>query len=435
MITGDRLWITSLAVGWTLAPSAAVSRPPMTRPALLPGLRPMWRDRHTVQLGTDPDHAVVLELPHRSAARLLELLDGSRTERTLLAEMGRLGMRPDDVRAVLAALAEAGLVVPAHTLMPAALPAYHRERLADEAAALALRRTETAGTPARVLQRRAQARVIVAGAGRLAGLVATALLDAGIGKVGLVAAPGAAARVAGHAIPGHRIHGDAVAGHAVGGHPIHGHAIAGQTIPGKAIAGHPTAGDASTGPGAGSTPSGDVPGRTRASAPAAAQAWPGEGPPAAGGGAGPADRPGQPRAGTLRATDATFRVQVGYAVSSRGTRRRVPHLAVAARDGIAVVGPLVPVTGGPCLRCLDLHRTDRDPSWPALAAQLAERSGDDPCPAATRLTAAGFAAAEVLAHLDGAEPTTIGATVEINGVLPWRRRTWAPHPSCDCTRR
>ncbi|WP_203742963.1 hypothetical protein [Catellatospora bangladeshensis] len=324
-----------------------MNRPPMTRPALLPGLRPMWRDPLTVQLGTDPEYAVVLELPHRSAARLLELLDGSRTERALLGEMSRLGMRADDVYAVLAALAERGLVVPAQALMPAALPPSRRERLGDEAAALALRQGETAGTPARVLQRRSQARVIVAGTGPLARLVATTLADAGVGKVGVVAAAGESAAVA---------------------------------------EGRPEA--------------------------------PPAGPP-----------------GTLRATDATFRVQVGYAVSSRGTRRRVPHLALAVRDGIAVVGPLVPASGGPCLRCLDLHRTDRDPDWPALAAQLAAGPGRDPCAAATRLTAAGFAAAEVLAYLDGAEPTTVGTTVEINGVRPWRRRTWTPHPACDCTRR
>lgn len=336
----------------------------MSRPALLPGLRPMWRDRHTVQLGTDPEHAVVLELPHRSAARLLDLLDGSRTERALLAEMARLGMRSEDVHDVLAALTERGLVLPAHALMPAALTAEHRARLADEAAALALRRSESTGTPARVLQRRGRARVIVAGSGPTARLIATALLDAGVGKVGTVASPGAAATLHGSA--------DAAAG--------------------------------------------DAPAATRDDSPAA--------------------RGGRPHAATLRATDATFRVQVGYAVSTRGTRRRVPHLALTVRDGVAVVGPLVPATGGPCLHCLDLHRTDRDPSWPRLAAQLAQApAGADPCPAATRLTAAGFAAAEVLAHLDGGEPSTVGTTVEINGVLPWRRRSWSPHPACDCTRR
>ncbi|MFD0595866.1 hypothetical protein ACFQZ4_29140 [Catellatospora coxensis] len=32
-------------------------------------------------------------------------------------------------------------------------------------------------------------------------------------------------------------------------------------------------------------------------------------------------------------------------------------------------------------------------------------------------------------------PSTVGTTVEINGGLPWRRRSWSPHPACDCTRR
>lgn len=376
-----------------------MSRSPISRPALLPGLRPMWRDRHTVQLGTDPEHAVVLELPHRSAARLLDLLDGSRTERAVLAEMARLGMRPEDVQEVLAALAERGLVMPAHALMPPALPADHRARLADEAAALALRRTESAGTPARVLQRRGQARVIIAGAGRTARLVATALLDAGVGKVGTVASPGAAATVTSPR--------DAVDAAAAG---PRGATAAVEDLPGSANALDSLGGERAAVdglPGSADTV-GSLPGV---------------------GGT-------RPRTATLRATDATFRVQVGHAVSTRGTRRRVPHLALTVRDGVAVVGPLVPVSGGPCLHCLDLHRTDRDPSWPRLVAQLAQApAGADPCPAATRLTAAGFAAAEVLAYLDGAAPTTIGTTVEINGVLPWRRRSWSPHPSCDCTRR
>ncbi|MEV0457823.1 hypothetical protein [Catellatospora methionotrophica] len=370
-----------------------MSRSPMSRPALLPGLRPMWRDRHTVQLGTDPEHAVVLELSHRSAARLLELLDGSRTERVLLAEMARLGMPAEDVREVLTALAERGLVLPAHTLMPAALPAEHRARLADEAAALALRR-ESPGSPARVLQRRGQARVIIAGTGPTTRLIADTLLDAGVGKVGTVTSPGAAAVL--------------------------------HSPPASATAlRRPTSPAADVGP---LDALGDVGGPSGAHGPLGAAADQR----AARGG----DRSGGPHAATLRATDATFRVQVGYAVSTRGTRRRVPHLALTVRDGVAVVGPLVPVTGGPCLHCLDLHRTDRDPSWPRLVAQLAQAPpGGDPCSAATRLTAAGFAAAEVLAYLDGAEPTTIGTTVEIDGVLPWRRRTWSPHPSCDCARR
>ncbi|WP_212833667.1 hypothetical protein [Catellatospora sp. TT07R-123] len=318
-----------------------MERHPMPRPTLLPGLRLLWRNRHTVQLGTDPGQAVVLELPHPAAARLFELLDGARTERAVLAEMGRIGMAAAQVHEILGALVEAGLVVPADALLPAALPPDRRDELRDEATALALRQAGQHGArPARTLRRRGAARIVVAGTGPLADLLGQTLQAAGVGTVAWVRTPGGTARVSG-------------------------------------AARHP-----------------------------------------------------------MRATDATFRVQVGPAVTGRGTRRRVPHLALGVRDGTAVVGPLVPATGGPCLHCLELHRADRDPCWPDLAAQLVQAVPErDPCAAATRVTAAGFAAAEVLAYLDGAEPTTIGTTVEINGVAPWRRRSWAPHPACDCTRR
>jgi hypothetical protein len=140
----------------------------------------------------------------------------------------------------------------------------------------------------------------------------------------------------------------------------------------------------------------------------------------------------------MRATDADFVVQVGpfARVATRGTRHRLPHLAIGMRDGIAIVGPLVPAAGGPCLRCLDLHRRDRDPAWPTIADQLASAYPDGgPCAAATRLAAAGLATGEVLAYLDGGQPSTLGTTVEIDGVAPWRRRSWTPHTACDCTRR
>ena len=52
-------------------------------------------------------------------------------------------------------------------------------------------------------------------------------------------------------------------------------------------------------------------------------------------------------------------------------QRRQAHLLLSLRDGVPVVGPLVRATGTPCLNCLDLHRRDRDPGWPELAAQLA----------------------------------------------------------------
>ncbi|MGH3681909.1 MAG: hypothetical protein ACRDT2_16870, partial [Natronosporangium sp.] len=56
---------------------------PLARPTLLPGLRRIWRDRHRLQLGVDPARAVTLQLPEPGTARLLDLLDGTRSERTV----------------------------------------------------------------------------------------------------------------------------------------------------------------------------------------------------------------------------------------------------------------------------------------------------------------------------------------------------------------
>ena len=106
------------------------------------------------------------------------------------------------------------------------------------------------------------------------------------------------------------------------------------------------------------------------------------------------------------------------------------------RDGSVVVGPLVRPGHTPCLNCLDLWRTERDPDWPAVAAQLQTLPDvADPVLATTALSAAAFAAHEVLAHLDGGVPSTIGATVEITEPGQHTRRQWSQHPSCGCRRR
>jgi hypothetical protein len=111
--------------------------------------------------------------------------------------------------------------------------------------------------------------------------------------------------------------------------------------------------------------------------------------------------------------------------------RGQPHLAVTIRDGVPMIGPLVPVVGRPCLHCLDLHRRERDASWPGPPPP---RAAAAPCAVTTLLAATAFAAAEVLAFLDGGKPETAGATVEITGAGRVRRRTWPPHPECPCAR-
>ena len=138
---------------------------------------------------------------------------------------------------------------------------------------------------------------------------------------------------------------------------------------------------------------------------------------------------------------ASFVVIVGFTAPATLTAfaygtRRLPHLAVTLRDGSVVVGPLVRPGRSPCLNCLDLHRADLDPDWQAVSAQL-QTSPDvvEPLAATTALAAAAFAAHEVLTHLDGGTPSTIGATIEIGEPGQRTRRQWSPHPSCGCRRR
>jgi hypothetical protein len=70
-------------------------------------------------------------------------------------------------------------------------------------------------------------------------------------------------------------------------------------------------------------------------------------------------------------------------------------------------------------------------------AQLATApSGDEePCAQTTALAGAAYAADEVLTFLDGAQPRTEAAIVEIARPGEMRRRTWAAHPTCECRRR
>ncbi|MCU1672062.1 MAG: UBA/THIF-type binding protein [Frankiales bacterium] len=112
-----------------------------------------------------------------------------------------------------------------------------------------------------------------------------------------------------------------------------------------------------------------------------------------------------------------------------------PHLVADVREGVGVVGPLVRPGISACLHCQDLTRTDRDPGWPAVAAQLAVPApAVAPCDGPLALAVAAQAAQQALAHLDGfALPATVGGTLEL--ALPdwrWRRRSWQLHPACAC---
>ena len=117
----------------------------------------------------------------------------------------------------------------------------------------------------------------------------------------------------------------------------------------------------------------------------------------------------------------------------------VAHLTAAASEAIGVVGPLVVPGRTACLSCVDMARTDRDPAWPLILAQASGRSPHPPaCAAVLTAAVAAQAAAQALAFLDqaAAVAAVINGTLEL--VLPdwqWRRRSWAPHPQCRCSRR
>ena len=352
-----------------------MNRTPLPRPTLIPGLPRFWRNPGELQIGLDPAHAVLVQLPDPRTAGVLDLLDGGSPERLVLLRAAELGIPAADALALIELLREAGLVLPAGSLLPATLPAAARHRLTGEASALALGSAgRQAGTgdpsPARVIRQRLAARVVVSGRGRLGATIAVALAQAGVGHV----------------------------------HPD----LSGVVGPAE-ITGSPLA------PEDVGTP------RRLAVEAAILRVAPGT-----------AVHP-------VRRTPASLVVQLAHdepaaLVAAGHAARRQPHLVVTIRDGIAVIGPLVPATGAPCLNCLDMHRRERDESW-AGGPVPAAPDGPEPATVAVLLAATAYATGEALAFLDGATPETLGVAVEISAPGRFRRRTWPPHPRCGCQKR
>ena len=143
------------------------------------------------------------------------------------------------------------------------------------------------------------------------------------------------------------------------------------------------------------------------------------------------------RTGPLSQADLVVLAPVGpedLEAAGGWAARASPHLYVEVQDNVGVVGPLVVPSHTPCLRCLDLHRTDRDPDWPMLAVQLSAPVRDlISCDATLAVAVAAQATLQALTYLDGGTPATCAGTLELT--LPgwqWRRRSWTPHPECDC---
>lgn len=147
------------------------------RPLLKPALRRLWRDPGTLQLGIDPEYAVVLAGVDLADANLIDLLDGTRDIDELSAEAERRGHPPHRIRELISALGDAAALDDAGTTRRPADARRHPDLLS-----LSLLHRAPGGA-ARVMATREQSAVEVLGAGRVGASVAMLLTAAGVGQV------------------------------------------------------------------------------------------------------------------------------------------------------------------------------------------------------------------------------------------------------------
>jgi hypothetical protein len=301
------------------------------RPQIKPGLRRVWRDPATVQIGLTPDTGVVLAGLEPAETDLLALIDGTRRASELTEWASARGLRSERVATLIEVLDRAGVLTgwPTDRAHLHRLGAQERQRLSPDALAWSVVYPD-AGDGYQLLAERARHRALVVGRGRLAGAAGAALRRTGIEVQ----------------------HGDGLPAPAASGTLVL------------------------------------LVGEDSVSAPAAAKLL----------GAG------------------------------------VAHLAAVAGADRATVGPLVVPGRSACLRCLELHRTDRDPGWPTVAAQLAAPTSARGESSLTEL-AANLVALQVSCWVDQRRtPASLGATLTVT--LPdglSTRRAWSVHPRCGCS--
>lgn len=111
-------------------------------------------------------------------------------------------------------------------------------------------------------------------------------------------------------------------------------------------------------------------------------------------------------------------------------RRDIPHLPIVFGDAGAEVGPLVEAEG-PCLRCLSLARTDADPAWPAIAAQL-DTHAPSPEPVLLSAHVASLAARWLDARLRTGDRSHASTSMRIEGDGRISSLQHSAHGLCGC---
>ncbi|MBM7827921.1 bacteriocin biosynthesis cyclodehydratase domain-containing protein [Microbacterium aurum] len=107
----------------------------------------------------------------------------------------------------------------------------------------------------------------------------------------------------------------------------------------------------------------------------------------------------------------------------------IVHLPIELAGDRVRVGPLVVPGRTACLACVHAHRTDADPTWPLLAAQLLGREPTHTDPAL--LVEAAVLGARMLRGIAVADAAGVSVTISSDDV----RRMWhahRPHPACLC---
>lgn len=417
--------------------SPAVSDVSTIRPALKKGLRVLRRDDLTLQLGLDPDRAVVFAAPSAAVTRLVAALDG-RAEVRALARRHRLPVAT--VVQVVADLAAAGVLEePAPTGPAPGRPAPAGSGVAGPAAAgpgvLQLVGDRgpgsAAGRSVRTL-RRVGAAVAERERRLEPDIAAWGLVDGAPGSGRIERDRRAAATV--------RVVGSDRVGTAVG--LLLAASGIGQIVAGDdRLARHVDNSAAGLG-------QVDV-GRPRRAGlrRRLAEVAPG---------ARLLDRHPCPALAVV--TDAGADTDAVAHLQQAGT----PHLVVGVRETLGWVGPLVVPGRTSCLNCHHLTRTDRDPAWALLVDQLAvaarpplHLSGSDgdsgvgppgkirgttrgapaveACDGVLATLVAATAVLHTLTWLSGQVPPSVDGTVEFR--LPdgfGRRRSWSVHPGCAC---